>query len=243
MRDEAAVPGSGGAAGSVVAERSGPDPLSRFRLDDRVALVAGGGGAIGSAIARAFAAAGARTVIVDQTDDRAEAAAELLRAAGSEVLALGADLTAEAECARVVAKAVERFGRLDIHANAVGGGAGKVLFDAEVYPRDAWDWIFELNLRSTLCATQAAVRAMIDAHDRMFGAGSGEAFLLGPYLDVLPSAVVYKNVPSASSRTIPASEPIAANTRFSRCGKNTSLPPPRRIFSSRARSCRRPIFS
>ena len=34
------------------------------------------------------------------------------------------------------------------------------------------------------------VRAMIDAHDRMYGNGSGEAFLLGPYLDVLPSAVV-----------------------------------------------------
>lgn len=35
-----------------------------------------------------------------------------------------------------------------------------------------------------------AVRAMIDAHDRLYGIGSGEAFLLGPYLDVLPSAVV-----------------------------------------------------
>jgi hypothetical protein len=34
------------------------------------------------------------------------------------------------------------------------------------------------------------VRAMIDAHDRMYGDGSGEAFLLGPYLDVLPAAVV-----------------------------------------------------
>ena len=43
----------------------------------------------------------------------------------------------------------------------MGGGAGKVLFDAEVYPRDAWDWIYELNVRSTLVATQPAVRAMI----------------------------------------------------------------------------------
>ena len=34
------------------------------------------------------------------------------------------------------------------------------------------------------------VRAMIDAHDRMYGDGSGEAFLLGPYLDILPSAVI-----------------------------------------------------
>ena len=34
------------------------------------------------------------------------------------------------------------------------------------------------------------VRAMIDAHDRLYGSGSGEAFLLGPYFDVLPSAIV-----------------------------------------------------
>ena len=50
--------------------------------------------------------------------------------------------------------------------NAVGGGAGKVLFRAEEYPRDAWDWIMELNLRSTLVATQAAVRPMIAARAR-----------------------------------------------------------------------------
>jgi NAD(P)-dependent dehydrogenase (short-subunit alcohol dehydrogenase family) len=136
--------------------------LDVFRLDGRVALVSGGGGAIGSAMAAALAGAGAHVTIIDQTDERAEAAAEPIRATGVQVLALGADVTQEAECARVVAAAVERFGRLDIHLNAVGGGAGKVLFDAEVYPRDAWDWIYELNVRSTLCATQAAVKAMID---------------------------------------------------------------------------------
>jgi len=40
----------------------------------------------------------------------------------------------------------------------------------------------------TACARP--VRAMIDAHNRMYGDGSGEAFLLGPYLDVLPAALV-----------------------------------------------------
>jgi hypothetical protein len=42
----------------------------------------------------------------------------------------------------------------------------------------------------SISACERPVRAMIDAHDRMYGSGSGEAFLLGPYLDVLPSAVV-----------------------------------------------------
>ena len=47
--------------------------------------------------------------------------------------------------------------------NCVGGGAGKVLHDAQDYPRGDWDWIMELNVRSTLLATQAAVKAMIKA--------------------------------------------------------------------------------
>ena len=134
-----------------------------FGLDGRVALVPGGGGAIGSAMALALSGAGARVAVVDQTQDRADASAERIRAAGGEALALAADVTDAAECDRIVAATVERFGRLDIILNAVGGGAGKVLFDAEAYPKDAWDWIYELNVRSTLLATQSAVRAMIAA--------------------------------------------------------------------------------
>lgn len=50
----------------------------------------------------------------------------------------------------------------------------------------------EINdlLVDSIAACGRPVRAMIDAHDRLYGVGSGEAFLLGPYLDVLPSAVV-----------------------------------------------------
>jgi len=49
----------------------------------------------------------------------------------------------------------------------------------------------ELNdvIIDSIEACMRPVRAMIDAHDRLYGNGSGEAFLLGPYLDVLPSAV------------------------------------------------------
>ena len=137
--------------------------LDLFRLDGKVALVPGGGGAIGSAIAGALAASGAKVTVVDMTQERADAAAESLRAAGADVLALGADVTSEADCERIVAATVERFGRLDIIVNCVGGGAGKVLHDAQDYPRSDWDWIMELNVRSTLLATQAAVKAMIAA--------------------------------------------------------------------------------
>jgi gluconate 5-dehydrogenase len=137
--------------------------LDLFSLDGRVALVPGGGGAIGSAMASAFAGAGAKVAVVDQAQDRADESAERVRGGGGEALALAADVTDSGECDRVVAATVDRFGRLDIILNAVGGGAGKVLFNAEDYPKDAWDWIYELNVRSTLLATQAAARAMIAA--------------------------------------------------------------------------------
>lgn len=135
--------------------------LDRFRLDGRVALVAGGGGAIGSAIGAALACVGATVVVVDRTPDRAEEAAARACALGGTCMGVTADLTSEADAERIVQEALDAHGRLDIVVNAVGGGAGKVLFDAEVYPRDAWDWIYELNVRSTLVATQPAVRAMI----------------------------------------------------------------------------------
>src|SRR3972149_6179635 len=44
----------------------------------------------------------------------------------------------------------------------VGGGAGKALHAAERYPRSDWDWIMELNVRSTVLPTQAVVRTMIE---------------------------------------------------------------------------------
>jgi len=144
---------------------SAPDrvnPLRIFSLQDRVALVVGGGG-IGTPMAAALGGAGALVAVVSQTVDHAEAAAARVRESGGESLAITADVTRQEECQRMVADTINRFGRLDIILNAVGGGAGKALHPAEDYPAAAWDWIFDLNLTSTVRATQAAVKAMIAA--------------------------------------------------------------------------------
>jgi gluconate 5-dehydrogenase len=134
-----------------------------FRLDGRVALIGGGGGAIGGAIAEAFAGVGARIVVFGRHQDRLDATLERVHAAGSEGIAVVADATVEADAERMVATARDRFGSIDIVVNAAGGGAGDALHPAEDYPRDRWDWIMELNLRSTVIPSQAAVRAMIEA--------------------------------------------------------------------------------
>ena len=137
--------------------------LDIFRLDGRVALVPGGGGGIGSALAEALAGAGARVAVAGRTPESCEATVERVRAAGSEGLAITADMTVEDDCDRMVRETVERFGKVDILVNAVGGGAGKALHPAEQYPRSDWDWIMELNIRSTVLPTQAVARTMIEA--------------------------------------------------------------------------------
>ncbi|MDH4141961.1 MAG: SDR family oxidoreductase [Chloroflexota bacterium] len=136
--------------------------LDIFSLDGRVVLVSGGGGAIGSAIAEAMAGVGARVAVAGRTLEPCQATAERINAAGSEGLALAGDMTSEADADRVVAETIARFGAVDIVVNAIGGGAGKALHPAEAYPRSDWDWIMELNVRSTVLPTQAAIRAMIE---------------------------------------------------------------------------------
>jgi gluconate 5-dehydrogenase len=137
--------------------------LDSFSLEGRVALVPGGGGAIGAALAEGLASVGCRVAVTGRTTETLDAAVGRITAAGSEGLAIAADATSEADAERMVRETLERFGRLDIVVNAIGGGAGKVLHPAEAYPRDAWDWIMELNVRSTIVPTMAAARAMIEA--------------------------------------------------------------------------------
>lgn len=136
-------------------------PSELFSLEGKVAVVPGGGGGIGSALAAGLCEAGADLAIVDRSGSGLKASCSLIEELGKTPLAITADLTDKDEAENAVAQVIERFGRLDIIVNAIGGGAGKVLFDAEEYPRDAWDWIIDLNLTSTLVATQAAVKAMI----------------------------------------------------------------------------------
>ena len=144
--------------------------LERFSLAGRVAMITGGGGGIGSAMATGFAAAGATVGVVGRTQESLDAVVRELEAGGSKALAVPGDMTNEADAEKAVATIVERFGKLDTLVNAVGGGAGKALHAAHEYPRDAWDWIMELNVRSTIVPTQPAARAMI-------AAGTGGAIL------------------------------------------------------------------
>src|SRR3990170_192988 len=76
--------------------------LDIFSLVGRVAIVAGGGGGIGSSLAEALAGAGAKVAVAGRTRESCEATLERVRAAGSEGLAITADMTSEADCERMI---------------------------------------------------------------------------------------------------------------------------------------------
>jgi NAD(P)-dependent dehydrogenase (short-subunit alcohol dehydrogenase family) len=137
------------------------DELARFRLGGRVALVAGGSGGIGARACAALAGVGARVAVAGRAPDRLAEARDAVEKAGSEAIAITADLASKADADRAVAETVEAFGRLDILVNAIGGGAGTALYGAEDYPEAEWDRIVDLNLRTTLLPSQAAAKAMI----------------------------------------------------------------------------------
>jgi NAD(P)-dependent dehydrogenase (short-subunit alcohol dehydrogenase family) len=135
--------------------------LGRFRLDGRVALVAGGSGGIGVRLCGALAGVGAQVGVVGRSQERLAAARAAVEGAGGEALLLPGDMTHEDEAERVVAETVKRFGRLDILINAIGGGIGSALHAAEEYPEKDWDRIIDLNLKTQFLLSKAAARAMI----------------------------------------------------------------------------------
>ncbi len=134
------------------------DELGRFRLDGKVAIVAGATGGIGRRVAEALSRVGARVAAHGRDRARAEEVAGQL---AGEAVAVVADVTRREEAERMVDETLSAFGRVDVIVNTVGGGAGSALYPAESYPEDEWDRITDLNLRAVFLPTNAAVRAMI----------------------------------------------------------------------------------
>ena len=112
----------------------------------RVAIVTGAGRGMGRAVAARLAAGGAKLVVNDLDADSAERAAGALQESGAEALATPGDVTSSADVARMVASAIERFGRIDILVNNAGVLRPTPVFEVE---EQEWDMVVNGHLKST----------------------------------------------------------------------------------------------
>jgi NAD(P)-dependent dehydrogenase (short-subunit alcohol dehydrogenase family) len=131
-----------------------------FRLDGRSALITGGAGAIGSAIARGFAAAGAHVAVADRNAEATDALVSELQASNAEALALSGDVTDETVVDGMVARVMDRWGRLDVLVTAAGFGNRGPALD---YDRARFEAILDLNVIAMFLCCRAAGRVMCAA--------------------------------------------------------------------------------
>ncbi len=129
-----------------------------FRLDGKVAIVTGGNGVLGGAMAKALASAGAKTVILGRNAKTVNTRVQEIHKMGFESLGIPVDVM-KAEELRVANNTIlDQYGTIDILVNAAGGAVkGAIVNPDESFfekPLDAHKYVVDLNLFGTIIPTQ-----------------------------------------------------------------------------------------
>lgn len=157
--------------------------LERFRLDDRVAIVTGGGTGIGKAISLEFARAGAHVVVGSRKLEHLEPVAQAIRDLGRRSLAIQVDVRNADQVDHLVARAVAEFGRLDILVNNAGAS---FMAPVEAISANGWNTVVGINLTGVfLCSKAAGVRMIAQKKGVIINiasiAGEHGSVLMAPY--------------------------------------------------------------
>jgi NAD(P)-dependent dehydrogenase (short-subunit alcohol dehydrogenase family) len=126
-------------------------------LNQKVALVTGGGSGIGRAIALALAGQGARVVVCGRRLAPLEAVVQTIQADGGTALAVQADVAEAGDVAHLVQTTVNTFGLVHILVNNAGIGGGGTIHDHDL---GAWDRIMAVNLRGPFLLARAVLPLM-----------------------------------------------------------------------------------
>ena len=134
------------------------------RLEDKIAIVVGGGQTPGDTIgngratALRFAQEGASVLVVDKRMDSADETVAMIEREGGRASSYAADVTVEQACQSILSTCVERYGRIDVLHNNVGIGAGD---SGPTKMRiEVWDNIFDTNLKSIMMICKHALPIM-----------------------------------------------------------------------------------
>lgn len=130
-----------------------------FRLDDKTAVVIGGAGSIGGAVAQGLAQQGAKVAIASRNLQRLQDVARKIQSeTGSEVMPFQVDVNDEQSVIGLVEQIVSTFGTVDILVNAHGANTKS---PADDFPVDIWDSLFDLNVRGTMFCCREFGKIMI----------------------------------------------------------------------------------
>jgi len=161
-----------------------PGRLSReeiaglFRLTGRVALITGGGGALGGAIARALAVHGADVAVADLRATDLDPVVEEVTDIGRRGVAVVCDVVDELQVEQMIDTVVGTLGRLDILVTAAGV-ANRIPFES--MPVEEWQRIQDVNVRGTfLCAQKAALQMIKQGSGKIITIGSVRGFQGNP---------------------------------------------------------------
>ena len=132
-----------------------------MRLENKVAIVAGGGPGIGEAVVRCLAEEGAEVAVVDINKEKACQIAEAMGEMGHKAIGISADCTDKGQCENVVNTTLKTFGKLHILVNVVGGlgktALSKDSMDFIQQTEEEWDEVWKLNVKSHVFMCQAVV--------------------------------------------------------------------------------------
>jgi NAD(P)-dependent dehydrogenase (short-subunit alcohol dehydrogenase family) len=147
-----------------------------MKLKDQVAIVTGAGRNIGEAIARLFAAEGAKVAVVDMDHARGERVASAIRAENGTAELFAADVSRGGDVAGLVQAVTERFGRIDILVNNVAISDNKHIFDLS---EEEWDRVMAVTLKSQFLMGKYVAQQMVaqGSGGRIVNIGSTSGFM------------------------------------------------------------------
>ncbi|MDR1876219.1 MAG: glucose 1-dehydrogenase [Flavobacteriaceae bacterium] len=128
-------------------------------LDDKVAIVTGGGSGFGRAMSLLYAKEGAKVVVSDIVVERGEETVNLIKKDGGEAIFVKVDASSAVDNENLVKKTADKYGRLDIAFNNAGiGGSSAPIGE---YPVESWDKIIAVNLSSVFYGMHYQIPQML----------------------------------------------------------------------------------